>query len=620
MTKQDQKDLAYVLDRRQKMDQKRARHESVWDKIDKNFYYTPALDGSNKDFGTSIPYEQLLIEAYMWSLPEWLPIKVVNKKGKVDGKQLLLASHTLQHFMERENSVVEIDTFDKKKARYGTWWLFSWMYFDSRLRDKELSTEWHIWVFWDIDIRKVWIDDRAKSYFKAMDEILQEDISIEEFKLRYTDQKGYKYVNSVGVHNSKGNREVTQEVTDDGRNVQLWHYWNIYDGTYRIVANESILIYNGKMEEEHGWLPLIPVQHYPDSESIYGIGIPQRFAFCKPYINQLLNYALDGAKLNAWYNVFTSSGTEIDGELYSEPWQGTIVTYTWDYRGIQPFQPNVNVWQLAQILSIMEDFGTQAIWFDPRTSYKAQSDKVGIAALLKEEQSQRARPVARSRNFWLWHAFTIMLLNIASFAPYKYAELVFDNDGQVEDYDWYTIEIKNKKIEMNDKGEVIDVKDTPWEDDEYALVDSKLYWGDSKERLRRFGNFFDMSDDQIYKWAGLKVQIDTPSSVSSMKSIDKADLKETIAALAMQFQNTQDQELLPILKKMNSRLYELYDIDPDNIDIASKADERRAFIAQAETAIGNFNSPLSQPIQDVQQSANWWAGVQAPQIAWWVPA
>jgi hypothetical protein len=98
---------------------------------------------------------------------------------------------------------------------------------------------------------------------------------------------------------SKSTREVKNEITDDTRNVQLRHYWNIYNGKYIIIANEAIVIYNGEMEEVHGRLPLIPVQHYADPESIYGIGIPERFAFCKPYINSMLNFALDGAKLNA---------------------------------------------------------------------------------------------------------------------------------------------------------------------------------------------------------------------------------------------------------------------------------------------------------------------------------
>ena len=50
MTKKDQKALTYVLDRFQKMDDKRGQKEDKRDKIDKNFYYTPTMSGQNKEF------------------------------------------------------------------------------------------------------------------------------------------------------------------------------------------------------------------------------------------------------------------------------------------------------------------------------------------------------------------------------------------------------------------------------------------------------------------------------------------------------------------------------------------------------------------------------------------
>jgi hypothetical protein len=71
---------------------------------------------------------------------------VSKKAGRADGKQLLLAKNTLEHFIKAENSIVEIDTFEKKKSRYGTGWLWAGMFFDSRIRNNALTTEWHIGV------------------------------------------------------------------------------------------------------------------------------------------------------------------------------------------------------------------------------------------------------------------------------------------------------------------------------------------------------------------------------------------------------------------------------------------------------------------------------------------
>jgi hypothetical protein len=50
---------------------------------------------------------------------------VSPKAGRIDAKQLMLAKNTLEHFMRIEMSAEQIDIFDKKKARYGTAWLWS---------------------------------------------------------------------------------------------------------------------------------------------------------------------------------------------------------------------------------------------------------------------------------------------------------------------------------------------------------------------------------------------------------------------------------------------------------------------------------------------------------------
>lgn len=595
MSKEDRDTLWYIVQRRDKMDEERHKHEWKRDHFDKQFNHVPNVK-NNGGAGTSVPFEQLLIETYLWTLPEWLPVAVKAKYWKIDWKQLLVAKHVLDHFMDRENSIVEVDIREKKKARYWTWWLWSGMRFESFQKWTKIHTDWHIWVRWDIDIRKVWIDETAKTYWKAMDQILQEDISIEEFELRYAWAKWYKYTKSVQARGSKDSQEAYWDERNDNRTVKLRHYRNRLSNKYAIVANESILIYNWEMEEVHWWLPLIPVQHYPNSESIYGIWIPERYAFAKPYINQMLNYWLDGTKLNAWYAVFTGNDGEIDGEFYIEPWTWTIIEYSWDARWVVPFQPNVNVAQITQILEVMENFWTQALGFDARGSYQAQSDKVWIVAVLKEEQSQRARPVARWRNLWLWHAFTIMLINLAKFAPYKYAELVFNEETwDLEDYNWYQLEVENKKIKYAKDWKVLDIEDAPWESDYITLVDSQVISEEEKSEMKKkYWNFFDLSDTLLRWWVWLKVEIETPSNISTMKSLDKIDVQEAINIIMQQIDpNNPDPKKVELLDKLNDRLLELSWVDVDNISIKSKAEETKEYIAQAENIVANFGNPLS---------------------------
>jgi hypothetical protein len=55
-----------------------------------------------------------------------------------------------------------------------------------------------------------------------------------------------------------------------------------------------------------------------------------------------------------------------------------------------------------------------------------------------------------------------MLINIAKFAPYKYAELIFNEDtGDIEDYEWYSIELPNSTMKTNDNGELTQIDETP---------------------------------------------------------------------------------------------------------------------------------------------------------------
>lgn len=55
-----------------------------------------------------------------------------------------------------------------------------------------------------------------------------------------------------------------------------------------------------------------------------------------------------------------------------------------------------------------------------------------------------------------------MLINIAKFAPYKYAELIFDDEtGEIADYEWYSIELPNSTIKMNDTGDITGIEETP---------------------------------------------------------------------------------------------------------------------------------------------------------------
>ncbi|MDO4714263.1 MAG: hypothetical protein Q4B28_06575 [bacterium] len=103
--------------------------------------------------------------------------------------------------------------------------------------------------------------------------------------------KNYKYLESVGTTEDEEKNNVTI--------VRLWHYFNVITAEYCIVANEKWLIYDGYYQALHGECPFTPIQHYEVPDSLYGEGIPQRFAVCKGLIYNFLNASVNGAWLNS---------------------------------------------------------------------------------------------------------------------------------------------------------------------------------------------------------------------------------------------------------------------------------------------------------------------------------
>lgn len=56
-----------------------------------------------------------------------------------------------------------------------------------------------------------------------------------------------------------------------------------------------------------GKLPFVVAQHYPRNNCIYGIGIPRKVRMSKAYKNNMMQYAMDGAKLSSGRLIATSS-------------------------------------------------------------------------------------------------------------------------------------------------------------------------------------------------------------------------------------------------------------------------------------------------------------------------
>ena len=604
---EDMKMVGYVLNRWARMDSRRKQEEHKRSQYDMQF---DSATQPRRDWraNPNVQFEQILIDTYTGTLPEWLPVKVTARGGRVDWVELELSKYILQEFMEREDSIDEVVRFDNLKARYWTGVLFSWLWFENQYVNNEDSGYMeedtkqdrkeirHIGVK-SRDIRRCWFDESVKRRSEAMDCLGEETIRMEEFKMRYmedneTPKKWYKYIQNVHTDNSK-----QYDSTSDNKlfydEVRLRHYFNKLDWTYVILANKLRPIFIGKMTTKHGYLPLIPVQHYCNPESIYGIGIPERFATIKPYINNLLKATLDGIWLNSWNLIFMGGDISTDDEIYIEPGETNIIKMTGDATKIQPYSSNINVDQVVRILEVMEDFGVQTTGLNPKAQYDAGTDKAFIMWVMKEEQNMRAKSVIRNRNIWLDKAFTLMLCNILQFAPTLYAKHIF-NEKQLTDFKRYEIRIPGKTLTRewsDEEWKVIGVQDTPGYDD-----------------------YFNLKTDILLHANGLNVEIDTPSTPNTLKTIERDDMQKYVTSKVQIRQAKQaamavgDEKWAGELDEVSKKLDELYDVDADHIIMKSDEEAKRAQVADIMSAVQSIGTtPPTEWMPPIGQwLAQWW--------------
>lgn len=150
--------------------------------------------------------------------------------------------------------------------------------------------------------------------------------------------------------------------------------------------------------------------------------------------------------------LFAGAGVEVD-DIYIESGEINIVNMTeGNASDVVPFIPNINIGQLIEMLRIMEDFGIQATGLNQKAPYTSPAKTAFEAGIMKEEQNNRLKTVAESRDFGLDRAFSLALSNILQFAPYLETQIVID-ESQNSVKNKKEIKIKDKKLKRD--GETI---------------------------------------------------------------------------------------------------------------------------------------------------------------------
>lgn len=584
VSKSDSEALQKVKDRYEDMSKWRTEQEALRDYIDRTFKAKPSYKW-NWQTVPNLKIEEALIEASIWMQDSQIPISV-EADWKPDWIMLSLAKYTLDHFIYKEAITKEIRLhMDYSRARYWTAVLFSWLELESKFIAKE-TNDWYFNPKWelerieqlhvkikDVPIRQAYFDDTAKRYEECVDCIYEEYLSIDEYKLRYLDDN-WKSKSDFTNAEYVGTIEVTDENRENNTwadMVKLWHYYNKLYAKYIIVANENIVIYNWIASTRHGELPLVPVQFYNNPYSIYGIGIPERYATIKALNQNFYSAMIGWAWLNAWSILFAWEWTEIDGEIFVEPWEISVIEMTkWSSRDITPYNTSVNIEQLTNVITLMDDMGAYLTWISIKAPYTSPAKTAFETSVMKEEQNNRLKTIYETRIHGLEQAFTLMLSNIFTFLPYQYAERMIDEKEKLENYERYQIPVDWVKIIRDPQGNPLNI-----------------------EEAKDYKDYFDLKPE-IIEWArGMKVRIVTPSTQSTMKALEVENITKFIQAkqmiMQMKAQAMQMQQPTDEFDKISDRLDILFNIDKENVDIKSNEQEVREASAQLTQLINSFN-------------------------------
>lgn len=276
-------------------------------------------------------------------------------------------------------------------------------------------------------------DDRAygqNDIQKADDCIMKEKLTWMEFELRYGDIKAFQDLDRV----SSGTNDTPRNLNDQSvyqDEIVLHHYFHRIKKTWLTVANETVLIFQGKYLYNDGKLPFEMIGHYTDSNCIWQRGIPKKIGYLKAYKSEILMDILIGAQNGSGIHLLTGNDDEI-GQDWEVGGRGVnIWRTTGGAEKVQQVNTQPNLGYFTNVLQILDDLVVQDTGDNMRAPVDAMSDKVGIVEIMEANKAVRQSAVDENYNIGLDNVLTMTLSRIKQFAPALLIEKIKDSDGKV---------------------------------------------------------------------------------------------------------------------------------------------------------------------------------------------
>lgn len=432
-TKEEEKTLGFIARRFSDMQTQRSLDDKDWDIYQIQF---EARHRFYKDgrFSSNVPLEYAVVEQYV---SEANARKTLFKFDALTAQELPKVERfrtVWDYDWLNEDRDNEIDDNEYLTAIFWISYIFNGFETKDHIISDPLPDLWEDWeilfekkfrrqskiILKNLDVRNVYVDDRATKIEDAVDCIIVELISPEEFKA-FRFNKNFKNFDQV-ANSSNDDFKVYFNKDETGftdtKKIKLKHYFNIESDRYIVTANDAVIIRDQPNPFAHKQLPVTPRVFSKNPNSINGRWLCQILTSFKSQINNLKEMIMEGIKRSNNPTLLMGDWMDFDWEWFG--YRNEILKVTGDltnqFREITWQAPNQAIFNFFQ-----ESFREVAIytWLDV-SSIIWQPNKTAFEVAVQQESSlKRVNNVLRNRDRAFSRVAKLHAKNLMQFFPIK---------------------------------------------------------------------------------------------------------------------------------------------------------------------------------------------------------
>ncbi len=564
------------------MDDKRSVVAKAWPIYQQQYeaIFVPYSDGRSS---SNVPLERSIIELYVAEAIK-RPTKFNSKPICGYEKQAMVFDKTWKYDWEvntRNNQIVDNEYIT---AIFGTGIVYTGFEMTHRVINdfegvdkdgkvsfaKKLQSQANI-ILRNFDIREFWIDERAKCIEEAVDCIVEEYISEEQYyNLRFdpfyhnidTEKAVYIYDNDKKTFLTKEDR-----ANQNSKYVKLRHYWNAQLDKYMVICNDRVIIREHPILNASHSLPFVVRQYGRNVFSVYGYGLCEALMPFKSELNDLREVLMDAVKRSGQEIVAIGNGLTFDSSG-TFGYNNTMMKFKGNLAGnfqqINGTPPNQAIF--SQVDRVFKDIAIfcgidiQNILGDPQqTAYQT--------AVQKESSLQRINVVFANRDNAFERLANLHKDNIQMFYPIKLVrELVpLDKDDKP------TEEIKPTFPKIQIEGEE--------------------YKGGRFRKSSR-SSMFEVTPERIR--GSIKMDVYTDLNAPTINEVEKAQKMEfftTLQAISQAYMMNPALDSIMPMKDTIKDLAESLNIETQSSDEQDVKEAQDALVGELQGMLGGGQAP-----------------------------